>query len=97
MGYPPDYRYFSASDKTYVKNYGCTCIGVIVVLIFFGVLYTLPSILRGDVVFVGDPLSFFFLWVWMLGPFIVLGVVIKLYSNHHERKEQEKMLAESEE
>lgn len=97
MAYPPDYRYFSASDKQYVKNYGCTCIGVIVVLIFFGFLYTIPSIIRGDMVFVGDPISFVFMWIWMLGPFVALGVVIKLYSQYREKKEQEKMLADSEE
>ncbi len=67
------------------------------VLIILGVLYTIPSILSGNVVFVGNPLSFFFMWVWMLGPFVVLGILIKLYSEHREKREQEKMLADAEE
>ena len=97
MAYPPDYRYLSATEKNYVKNYGCTCIGVIVVVIFLGIVTTLPSILDGTAVMPGNPILNFISILFWFAPVIVLGVVIKMVSNHQEKKEQEKMLADSEE
>ena len=43
MAYPPDYRYFSTSDKHYVKNYGLTCIGILIMVMIFFVIISLPA------------------------------------------------------
>ena len=97
MAYPPDYKYLSVSDKHYVKNYGCTCIGIVVVVIILGVVASLPGILGGTMIMPGNPILNFISIMFWLAPFIVLGVVIKAVSDHQNRKEQEKMLADSEE
>jgi len=97
MAYPPDYKYFTASEKQYVKNSGCTCIGAIIVVIFLGFVAALPGILGGNVVFMGDAFSYIFMLTWMLGPLVLLGLLIRAYSGHREKKEHEKMLAASEE
>ena len=43
MAYPPDYRYFSTSDKHYVKNYGLTCIGILIMVMIFFIIISLPA------------------------------------------------------
>jgi hypothetical protein len=97
MAYPPDYRYFSASDKHYVKNYGCTCIGAIVVVIVLGVFAALPSIFDGASVMLGNPIMNFFSIMLWFAPFIALGLFVKIISNYREKKEQERLLTAAEE
>lgn len=92
MALPPLYRDFSTSDKHYVKNYGLTCIGILVMVVIFFIIISMPATIS----WIG--ISSSYPWVWLLillfqvGPLTAFLIVfIWLYKRRNDEIPKEEL------
>ncbi|MBN2230723.1 MAG: hypothetical protein JW779_14135 [Candidatus Thorarchaeota archaeon] len=91
MAYPPDYRYFSATDKHYVKNYGLTCIGILTMIIIFFIIISLPA----TIFWISSGYPWFWLSILLLqvGPLSVFLIVfIWLYKRRDDETGEDNLI-----
>ncbi len=84
--YPREIRQDSAfTDRSRVRDYGCSCVGVIVALVIIVLLASIPAILSGSLIFTGDPLMFVLSWASLIAELAILGLAIR-WILHRQRE-----------
>jgi len=85
MALPPLYRDFSTSDKHYVKNYGLTCIGILIMVMVFFIIISLPATISWISYFPleGALLSIF---LFQIAPLSVLLIFFMWFYKHRDEE-----------
>jgi hypothetical protein len=90
--YPREIRQDSVfTDRNNAKNYGCSCVGVIVALVIIVLLASIPAILSGSLIFTGDPLMFVLSWASLIAELVILGLAIRWILNRRKETDFENM------
>ena len=84
MALPPLYRDFVATDKHYVKNYGLTCLGILIIVIVFYLIIVFPAMISW--ITSNNPWAFLSVFLFVITPLVVVGYVIKLLANRNREE-----------
>lgn len=91
MALPPLYRDFSTSDKHYVKNYGLTCIGILIMVVIFFIVISLPATIFW--ISSGYPWLWLSVFLFQVGPLSVFLIIfIWLYKHRDEETGEDDLI-----